>query len=145
MKKVIVDGAPIRNHNLYNRWSKMMQRCYSKSCIDYVNYGGRGITVCDRWHSSMNFINDMSPMFVADYTLERVNNEAGYSPDNCKWIPKGKQSQNRRSLRWIELNGECHYIKDWSRITGIKRTTIEQRLYRYGWSTEKALTVGATT
>ena len=121
----------------YQAWNHMLQRCYNPNDADYVSYGGRGIGVCERWrHSFDNFIVDMGNKPKSEYSLDRINGNADYSPENCRWADSFTQAQNRRTVIWIEHNGERRCIADWSRITGINRRTIAQRYYK-GWRGNK--------
>ena len=85
-------------HRLYNAWNAMKNRCNNPKDKDYPRYGGRGIKVCDEWLNIENFINDMYPSYVEGLTLDRKDNNLGYSPDNCRWVSKSTQSQNTRKI-----------------------------------------------
>jgi len=76
-------------------WAEMIQRCTNNNNPAFKNYGGRGITVCDRWREFQNFIDDMGPR-PSGGTLDRINNDKGYSPDNCRWVPVQVQACNKR-------------------------------------------------
>jgi hypothetical protein len=85
----------------YNSWKKMMQRCYDPLNKDYYCYGGRGITVIDRWHSVSNFVEDMGQR-KEGFSLERVDVDKGYSKGNCVWLPHNLQSKNRTDWKHTE-------------------------------------------
>lgn len=120
-------------------WMAMNQRCNDKNHDNYKYYGGRGIKVCKRWNHFINFYIDMGER-PEGYSLERIDVEKDYSPDNCKWVSHKEQCNNRRSSRFIEFNGETRTLQQWAEFTGITRNTIEKRIDNYGWSVEKALT-----
>jgi len=122
----------------YQTWQHMLTRCRRKTSPDYKNYGGRGITVCDRWMSFENFLSDMGRR-PPGKTLERQNNELGYGPDNCVWATRAEQSRNKRSSRILEFRGDRKTITEWSRTLGVHQGTLSARLNRYGWSVERAL------
>jgi hypothetical protein len=109
----------------------------------YERYGGRGITVCDRWKEFANFYDDMSPTYSDELTLDRTDNSKGYSPENCKWSTRKEQAMNtRKYLNAIgyTFNGVTKTTSQWAEEMGIKRTTLDMRLRKYNWPLEKALT-----
>lgn len=95
----------MKSHRLYNTWSNMMDRCNNEKCKAYKYYGARGIKVCDRWKNINNFIEDMYPTFKEGLTLDRKENDKGYSKDNCRWETKATQSRNARVLRSDNTTG----------------------------------------
>lgn len=85
----------LRKHRLYGTWIKMLDRCKNEKHIHYHRYGGRGITVCERWHDIKNFLEDMSPTFKEGLTLDRINNDGNYEPSNCRWATRKEQRSNQ--------------------------------------------------
>lgn len=122
-------------------WRLILWRCYNKNCEQYENYGGRGITVCDRWRNDfMNFWNDMGPRPGPGWTIERRNTNGNYEPDNCFWATQKEQQNNRRNNRLITFDGRTQTLSMWSDETGINRSVITRRLDYLGWPVEKTLT-----
>lgn len=125
----------------YQAWQNMKSRCLNPSNSRYHRYGKRGISVCKRWADAFeNFYADMGP--CNGMTIERIDGNGNYEPGNCKWIPFSDQGKNTCRIRYLEFMGLRKSIAEWSRDTGIKATTITQRLNAYGWSVERALTEG---
>ena len=123
----------------WHSWMAMRQRCHYPSSINYPNYGGRGIKVCDRWMNSFEaFYKDMGPR-PEGMSLERVDNDKDYSPDNCTWATTPEQGTNQRTNRLITHDGETLTMMQWSRRTGLSKHVIYRRLKK-GWSIEKTLT-----
>lgn len=89
------------HHPLYDTWITMIRRCESTTYIDYKNYGGRGIKVCDRWHDIENFIADVGPKPFPDLTLDRIDNNGNYEPSNCKWSTASEQVRNSRRCIFV--------------------------------------------
>lgn len=128
---------------LYSIWNHMNRRCYNQSDDNYKHYGGRGITVCKEWRDSFTaFYNwAMNNGYSDKLTIDRIENNSGYSPHNCRWVTQKVQANNTRWNHKVSYNGEEHNISEWANITGIKANTIIYRLRR-GWSIERALTEG---
>lgn len=124
--------------NAYQSWSSMRQRCLSPKCEAYNNYGGRGITICERWIESFeNFLEDMGNR-PPGLSLERKDNNLGYCKSNCVWADIGNQNRNRRDSVKLEFSGKVKNQSEWSRELGISQVTLGKRL-RSGWSVERAL------
>jgi hypothetical protein len=122
----------------YNSWLSMRQRCNPNHKDKYPNYAGV-VAIDPRWDSFENFLADMGdcPNY---HTLDRIKNELGYSPDNCRWATYLQQAENRKSARPLTLNGITMSMKKWAEKTGIQRTTIKMRIDQLKWSIERALT-----
>lgn len=137
-KKRKVHGA--LNTGAYKSWKAMNQRCCNPNNESYDNYGGRGIRVCERWLNSFeNFYADMGDR-PKGKSLDRIDNDRKYCPENCKWSSAKEQSNNRRNSIVLTLNGESKTMSEWSRLTGIKYITIWTRIKKYNWPVSKALT-----
>lgn len=95
----------LSSHILFGTWSGMIQRCTNKIHMYYNDYGGRGITVCDRWLNVANFIEDMLPTFQKGLTLDRKDNDKGYYKDNCRWVENKIQHRNTRKIRSTNTSG----------------------------------------
>lgn len=117
----------------------MIQRCYDNNSLAFKNYGGRNITVCERWLVFENFLSDMGDR-PEGMSIERIDNDKGYSPDNCKWATRKEQASNRRSNRVYEHNGKTLTLMQWAELTGIPYFTIRNRIDLLGWDIEKAVT-----
>lgn len=111
--------------------------------MGYANYGGRGITVCERWEKFENFLADMGEP-PPGMELDRIDVDGNYEPSNCRWATEAEQVRNRRrakrSTNMLTFRGETLCISDWAKRTGIKRRCIHDRLSKMNWSVEDALT-----
>lgn len=125
---------------LWREWSGMKNRC-SKNFKFHKNYYDRGISVCEEWKSYIAFRNwALSNGYDDGLTLDRINNDKGYSPDNCRWATMKQQSNNRRTNKYITANSETRTMKEWAEYSGIKYHTIQERIAR-GWKEEDAVTI----
>jgi len=126
---------------LYKIWQHMKQRCNRKTHRQYDDYGGRGIKVCDRWEGSFeNFYEDMADNYKEGLTIERINNNENYTPENCKWATREEQARNKRNNIEIEYDGKTFpTFKEFSEYVGVNYNTLYNRIFRYGWALEKAV------
>lgn len=124
----------------FNIWNTMLQRCNNKNNKYYNDYGGRGIEVCLRWHTFINFYNDMGTRPDKSFSLERINNNKGYCKANCKWDTKKNQANNRRNSLNITYNGAMKTLANWARELNMPYNLIRRRIKRNGWSIEEAFT-----
>ena len=117
----------------YMIWKNIKKRCGNRNSKHYVNYGGRGITVCDRWLSSFNsFFADIGPRPGPEYSIDRIDNAKGYSPENCRWATATQQSRNRRNNVFVVFNGRRMCLTEAAEAAGLPIRCIEQRRRR-GW------------
>lgn len=129
----------------YSRYNMMRARCHNPNHKAYPNYGGRGIHLCDRWLVGDGNISgfdcyliDMGPR-PEGATIDRIDNDGPYSPENCRWATWEEQHANKRSNHLVTWNGRTQSIASWSRELGIEAFNINNRLKK-GWSVEQALT-----
>jgi hypothetical protein len=123
----------------YGAWKHMLQRCQNPNVPEYHNYGGRGVTVCERWQAFEAFYADMGARPSDKHWLERIDNSLGYSPENCCWATPQEQQRNRRNNRLVTFHGKTQCIAAWAEETGLKHAAIDYRL-KVGWTVEMALT-----
>lgn len=124
----------------FNIWCNMRQRCYDQNHIYFVHYGGRGITVCERWRNNFaNFYEDMGKR-PKGKSLDRIDNSKGYSPENCRWATHREQALNTRRNRFLTINGITKTLSEWIETSGLKSSTVRQRYYVLKWPIEKSLT-----
>jgi hypothetical protein len=142
-----VNGQFERKHGMtgtpeLRAWDKMTRRCTDQRLWNYRRYGGRGITVCERWtgeNGFANFLADMGPRPGDGYSLDRTDNDRGYCPENCRWATRIEQGSNKSNNHRLTFQGETLTSAEWSRRLGLARYTIERRT-RAGWSAEETLT-----
>lgn len=122
-------------------WMGVKNRCLNRNDPTFKDYGGRGIKICQRWLSDFqNFFDDMGVRPSPSHSIERKNNNGDYEPDNCVWATRIEQGKNKRNNVILEFNGEAKTVTDWASEMGIKRSTLNNRIFQYGWSVSDALT-----
>lgn len=125
---------------LHNIWLAMRNRCNSKKGKDYRNYASKGITVCDEWKDFNTFFKwAINNGYHPSLSIDRIDGNKGYSPDNCRWATTIEQANNIRTNTHLALNGVTHTIPEWSRLLNIDLNVLYYRHYN-GWSDEKTLT-----
>lgn len=127
----LIKGRSFYKEPWYNSYRCMMSRCYRKNDASYKRYGGRGIKVCEEWHDVLNFEKWVKEHpFFEGATLDRIDNDGDYSPNNCRWATHLEQCKNRNRSILIAWNGEIHNISEWANITGLNRSTLNNRYWR---------------
>lgn len=123
----------IKYRRLYNIWGKMKARCYQKSNEYYKNYGGRGIQICNEWLESFDNFRDwaITNGYQDDLTIDRINNDGNYEPNNCRWATYLIQANNTRANRLLTYKGKTQTFSQWARELGINKTTLYQRLAKH--------------
>jgi len=128
---------------LYRIWRAMLSRCNCPSATEYQNYGGRGVCVCNEWKNDYASFREWA--FANGYddhlTIDRIDNDGNYDPSNCRWVTMKVQMNNKSSCHYLEYNGKTQTISEWAREIGISRSVLSQRINRYHWPIEKALTL----
>lgn len=122
----------------YRIWTGMLTRCRNKNDPGFRNYGARGISVCERWEDFANFLADMGER-PTGLSLDRIDVDGPYSPENCRWATTKEQMRNRRDNTHLLINGTLEVLADVAERTGLHRSTITSRLRKQGLSIEEAL------
>lgn len=118
---------------IYNIYQGMKRRCYNKKDKDYLNYGSRGIKICDEWLDSENGLHNfynwaINNGYKDNLSIDRINNNGDYKPKNCRWVDNKVQSNNKRNCHYITYNNNTHTIAEWSKILHINESTIHERI-----------------
>ncbi len=146
--RIVKISTALRKHGqyenpIYKIWVSMIHRCTNPKDRAFPRYGGRGVTVCQRWQGSpegfLNFLADIGPRPSSRHTLDRKETEGNYEPSNCRWATWEEQNRNKRNNRLLEFRGETKTATEWSKLFSIKASTLFNRLKR-GMSVESALT-----
>lgn len=166
-KKCVVDGCNLRNghtqscgclqkerlrqsrkthgkskNRLYTIWSNMKNRCFNPNDKVYLYYGNRGITVCEDWKNDFQIFYEwaINNGYEKHLTIERIDNNGDYCPENCRWVTRTEQQNNRRNNHYITYNGETLTITQWANKLGVNPKLLFARINDYKWDIEKALT-----
>ncbi len=123
---------------IFSIWEGMKIRCKYPNTNSYERYGGRGIKVCERWMTFENFYADMYPTYVEGLTLDRIDVNGDYCPDNCRWVTQKEQANNRTNNRILEYKGKKYTMKELAEYANINYGTFQARL-KLGWSVERAV------
>ena len=137
MKNTLTHG--MSRTKIYSVWSSMKNRCLNPNSRQYSGYGGRGIGVSDRWTKFENFFEDMGETRRNGLTIDRIDNDDGYSKENCRWATSKQQNSNKRNNRRYFDGEENLTLMQLSEKYNIKYTTISMRLNGYGWELLKAI------
>lgn len=129
----------IKVRRLYYIWCDMRRRCADTKHRQFKDYGGRGVAVCDRWLNFAAFMDDMG-LRPDGMSLDRIDNEKGYSPDNCRWSTRKEQNSNRRNCIHVMHGNDRVTLKEYCRREGLRYRAIRKRLER-GWDEREALTL----
>lgn len=145
MKTCTIDGVRTKKSKIYSTWRSMIKRCDDPNSNVYHNYGGRGITVCDRWRNDfIAFVRDMGPKPTPKHSIDRINNDGNYEPGNCRWATSKEQCRNYRGNTLLTINGEAQTMIYWAEKYGVPTSTIINRLNR-GCSHARALGLESST
>ena len=128
------------NNPLYGVWNNLKNRCTLSNLKDWKTYGGKGISYDSRWESFENFKDDMSPTYKAGLSLDRIDNDKGYSKENCRWATWLEQNNNKTNNRRFFYNNKLLTLTQWAKELGVNRSRLSQRYYVYKWSIERILT-----
>ncbi len=132
------DGHGLTKTKEYRAWGHMWSRCTNEKVKSYRYYGGRGISVCDRWASFKNFFEDMGKSPSGAHSIDRIDNDGNYEPGNCRWATVKEQRRNKRDNRVLTIDGEHKTLAEWAENAGVIYKTAHNRL-RMGWSPQEAI------
>lgn len=132
------------HERIYRIYRGMVSRCNNKNNYSFKNYGGRGISVCDNWLGDSGFENfykwSIENGYSEELTIDRIDVNGNYEPDNCRWTTVNQQANNMRTNRVYVFNNESHTLSEWAKISGINYLTLRSRIDDLGWEFKKALT-----
>lgn len=131
-----------RKTRMYRIWSDMKGRCNNPNRAKYARYGGRGITVCSEWMSDFQAFYEwsMANGYQEDLSIDRIDNDGNYCQENCRWVTMREQAANKSTNHYITYDGQTFTMSEWARRIGVPREVLKDRICRYGWECERALT-----
>ena len=131
-----------KHTKLYEIWCSMKQRCNNKNAWAYKYYGAKGVSVCKEWNDSYTSFRDWSVEngYLQGLTIDRIDTNGDYSPQNCRWVTRKVQANNQTNTTRIEYLGVTKTLHQWADELGIHPNTLYHRIYKMGWSVERALT-----
>lgn len=129
----------MRGTSTYSSWTNMKQRCFNPKHIQFADYGGRGVTVCDRWLGFEEFYGDMGTC-PEGHSIEREENNGNYEPGNCHWATRTEQCRNRRTNKPLTHEGRTQLEIEWAEELGMSHKTLNRRLNVYKWTVARAVT-----
>lgn len=136
----IVTTHGMRGSPTYRAWCGMKTRCGNPNRQDYFTYGGRGITICDRWlHSFENFLADMGHKPTPKHSIDRIDPNGNYEPLNCRWATSKSQNRNTRSNKIVTINGESKCVAEWSEVEGAGTASNIYSRLALGWPHAEAV------
>jgi len=138
LSKRMIKHGESRSSAEYSAWKAMCRRCKDSNMKHFHNYGGRGIKVCRRWESYESFLQDMGRKPTLDHSIDRIDNDGDYCPENCRWATQKEQSRNQRSNRILTYRGKSQCVTAWAEELGMASHVLQHRVDR-GWSVERAL------
>lgn len=126
---------------IFHIWNDMRQRCKNKNYPEYAYYGGRGICVCAEWDVDFSAFKDwaFANGYAEDLSIDRIDVNGNYEPENCRWATQKEQARNTRFNRYVTINGETKIISDWCEIYGISACSVYRRVREMGMSFEQAI------
>lgn len=132
----------LKNTRIYRIYHNMITRCVNPNTDHFNRYGGRGIIVCDEWKNNFQSFYDwaMNHGYSDDLTLDRINNDGNYEPDNCRWVTMKDQANNTSHCKFITIDNETKTMAEWCKITGVNYSTARDRINRGHWDPIKAVT-----
>lgn len=128
----------MRKDPLYGIWNMMRARCENPKNGAYARYGGRGIKVCQRWQTFENFLADMGQRPSSEHSLDRIDNDGDYCPENCRWATRSEQGQNKRNNVLLTIKGVTKHYKQWADEYGLAYSTVIKRIAK-GWNPEDCI------